>query len=675
MQWEIDGEEALRASPDAPAGSPAARSDTPQSATETSLRQQAEFLRGLVHACPDWIVTLDAQGRIVTTNDRACNLLDFATNAEAAAHLIGTEWATLWRGEEQGAARAAVARAATLARTSHGVPGANGVSGATGAGLAADTVRFYGFMPTQMGVPRWWDVAVSPFSPAPASGPVADRVVCVARDMTRQRASDIEKDRLLIDATNRADQDPLTGLLNHRAFHTRLEREAERARQSGRPMAVVVMDVDNFKLFNDVFGHLQGDLVLVAIARCLEKTCRRGDFAARPGGDEFALILPGADGEEAARFVARLHAAVAEIAFRPGAPSAGGGGKPRVSGAGVALQPGDWEGAEATGFLQLPNTSPEAVTADTVPIRIAAGAAILPQEAHNVREVYRLADQRSLFAKAAYTEGVLPEGPVAKSKHKGGGGVGLSLEAGGRRRGAASPAPVPGMGLPDRMADLLAVALGSDTNQDVSPDISEFAEEARLLDALLTAVDSRDRYTRRHSQDVCALCGPLAQAAVLTPRATARLQVAALLHDVGKVVVADRLLRLPLRFNNEERQAMRQHTLLGGALVQAVLLPEVTPLQALTTARHDGAREIVAVIRAHHERWDAEGYPDGLAGDAIPYLARLLMVADTFSSLTLDRPYRRALTQNAALDALARSAQTGGLDPHLVALFTGILAP
>jgi diguanylate cyclase (GGDEF)-like protein len=128
-------------------------------------------------------------------------------------------------------------------------------------------------------------------------------------------------DRALSDLSLQARQDPLTGLLNHQALTEELELELARARRYGHGLALVCLDVDEFKRVNDTLGHQEGDRVLRRIAQLLSETLRSSDLAGRMGGDEFAVVLVESDEEAAGRFVQRLLDRLDEdAALAPGRP-------------------------------------------------------------------------------------------------------------------------------------------------------------------------------------------------------------------------------------------------------------------------------------------------------------------------------------------------------------------
>jgi diguanylate cyclase (GGDEF)-like protein len=181
------------------------------------------------------------------------------------------------------------------------------------------------------------------------NGPPVDDpgLITLARTMTHEAAMALENARLYETARNLADRDPLTGFFNHRYLHERLAEEVVRAVRTHRPLSVVMLDLDDFKLVNDSFGHLYGDRVLVHVAGLIRGTLRASDVAARYGGDEFAVILPETDGEEAVLVAERVLEALRR------APFAGEGRGPVPVGAsiGIATHPAD--GRSATELIAV----------------------------------------------------------------------------------------------------------------------------------------------------------------------------------------------------------------------------------------------------------------------------------------------------------------------------------
>ena len=173
-----------------------------------------------------------------------------------------------------------------------------------------------------------------------------------------------------------------------------------------------------------------------------------------------------------------------------------------------------------------------------------------------------------------------------------------------------------------------------------------------VLQGLVVAIDNKDRYTKRHSEDVACYALFLAARVEMAEADRAVLRTAGLLHDIGKIGIPDDILRKPGRLSPYEYEIVKQHVALGDLIVRD--LPEIELVRA--------------GVRHHHERWDGQGYLDRLAGEQIPLFARILAVGDAFSAMTTTRPYRKALTVQQALDELRAAAGTQ-LDPELVALF------
>jgi diguanylate cyclase (GGDEF)-like protein/putative nucleotidyltransferase with HDIG domain len=173
-----------------------------------------------------------------------------------------------------------------------------------------------------------------------------------------------------------------------------------------------------------------------------------------------------------------------------------------------------------------------------------------------------------------------------------------------------------------------------------------------VLKGLVLAVDTKDHYTKRHSEDVARYAVFIAERLGLDDESMRSIQVAGLLHDVGKIGIPDQILRKPGRLTAGELDVIAQHVALGDMIVRE--LPDIERVR-------DG-------IRNHHERWDGRGYLAGLSGEEIPLIGRILAVADCFSAMTTTRPYRKALDLKEALARLGDAAGTQ-LDEDLVKAF------
>jgi diguanylate cyclase (GGDEF)-like protein/putative nucleotidyltransferase with HDIG domain len=382
-----------------------------------------------------------------------------------------------------------------------------------------------------------------------------DEALSLARGVASQIAVALENAKRYDDAQRLAERDPVTELLNSRGLARALDRELLRSRRSGRPFSLVAMDMDNFKLFNDVHGHAVGDQALRQIAAVLKKTLRGSDTIARQGGDEFMAVLPDTSTPSALECVRHVQGALRTVGFRADEKTA-------------------------------------------VPLSMSFGIAAFPADGSRVGELLAVADSN-----------------VYRSKQGGGNCV--------------TPAVAQEQGDEPAEAGVFTV-----------------------LEGLVVAVDNKDHYTRQHSDDVTRYALSIAERLGLSLGTTRPLRIAGLLHDVGKIGIPDHILRKPGALDTEEFEAIKQHVSLG-----EVMLREVPDLN-----------DVLAAVGAHHERWDGGGYPRGLAGQGIPLLGRILAVADAYSAMTTDRPYRKALSETEAREEMRRVAGAQ-LDSELVLVF------
>ena len=373
-------------------------------------------------------------------------------------------------------------------------------------------------------------------------------------DIAERKRLEAERELALLEALERANRDPLTGLLNHRTFHSRLEEESVRTLCAGTILTVALLDLDNFRFFNDCYGHAVGDEVLRLVAQRLQSICESEAVVVRFGGDEFALLLPDVGYTRAAEAEEWIREGLNGLTFRP-------------------------EGQ-----------------ASAIPISVSVGAALFPHTGQDRQDVLRQAGERLLWVKT---------------------GGAVETEA-----------------------------------QQVRASVLRRVQGFSMLDALVTAVDNKDRYTRRHSEDVMAYSLTIARALGMDEATQRTVAVAALLHDVGKIGVPDAILRKPGKLTEEEFEAIKQHPQMGAIMVGAV----------------PGLEETLDAVRHHHERWDGAGYPFGLAGDQTPLIARLMAVADAFSAMTTDRPYRKGMDKKKAFSILRDGAGTQW-DPECVDAF------
>ncbi len=363
--------------------------------------------------------------------------------------------------------------------------------------------------------------------------------------------------RQLVEATR---GDALTGMLNHGAVVALLAEHVETARATSATIGVALVDIDNFRLFNDVHGHRAADEVLLRVAEAVRHAGdggADGGAVARYGPDEFLIVRRAASSADMESLVEALRSELREISVQFG-------------------------------------------ESERLPVSVSVGICAYPDHAASVTE---------LLSAAA----------VALAEAKAGGGDLVRVARIGEEQG---------------------VVVGS----------------FDVLQGLVIAVDTKDRYTKRHSEDVARYAVFLAKRMGLDDEVCRTIHLVGLLHDIGKIGIPDVILRKPSKLTADEYGMFQQHVVLGEAIVRDVPNADV----------------VRAGIRHHHERWDGHGYLDGLEGDAIPLIGRVLAVADAFSAMTTTRPYRKALPVEEALKRLGDAAGSQLEEDLVVSFITGI---
>jgi diguanylate cyclase (GGDEF)-like protein len=373
----------------------------------------------------------------------------------------------------------------------------------------------------------------------------SDEALQALRVFANQAMGAIESARRLESLEHLAAHDPLTGLRNRRGFELAIERHFADAGPGG-DLSLLVIDLDHFKRVNDSLGHDAGDDVLRRFATVLRAAAGEADVPTRLGGEEFALVLPGAPDARALALAEQIRVLVQR---------------------------------EFDGFA--------------CPVSVSIGVAGRGPEARDAAELRRAAN-RALYA--------------AKRL--------------GRDRCVVHHAQTL------EMLDALRDAEGGGG-----------AEQLAAAMLLAETLDLRDVATARHSETVGRYAEQIARELGFAADQIERVRAAGILHDIGKLGIADAILHKPGKLDDHEWSEIERHPELGSRILE-----------------HANLRDIAAWVLHHHERVDGSGYPRALAGEEIPLEARILAVADAYEAMTSDRPYRAALPLESAREELRRGA-------------------
>lgn len=417
-------------------------------------------------------------------------------------------------------------------------------------------------------------------------------------------------------AQEQAITDGLTGVKTHRFLMETLSSEWKRSMRANRPLSLVLMDLDRFKFVNDFYGHLEGDVVLQRVAQILDQNCRRSDVVARYGGDEFVILMPETSIEQARQLAHKLRMWIAEDALLR---------DKNITGSfGIAAFP--LHGATPQELIQVADSSmylSKHQGGNAVSVAEQGDPADRKKWKKDVLEAYLGVKLKRLFT----------TGPDAFEE------IYSRLEQFTRSLGEL-PAETSGNG-----GNGITGNGGSGSN-GLQPAIVE------TVSSLAFAIDAKDHYTQGHSRKVSAYAGMIAQALGLDQHTVEEIRLGALLHDIGKVGIPEPILNKSGPLDTAEWETMKTHTELGARILE--------PLKPMARIR--------LMVRHHHEFYDGSGYPDRLAGERIPFGARVIAIADAYDTITSARSYKKARTPEDAFAELERCA-ANQFDPEIVRVF------
>lgn len=368
--------------------------------------------------------------------------------------------------------------------------------------------------------------------------------------------------------------DSLTGVYNYRYFVELVDQEFEATRDDS--LALIYVDIDDFKLYNQLYGSAEGDNALKMISDFIVRSVGGTGTVFRTTGKVFAILLPHYDTLQAEALAHGIHNGIAAM-----------------------------------------NTTPERNKYKA--LSVSCGICVSPYAASSAKELSENADM------AAYN---------AKNNGKNTTVVFRGAEPVSQR-------------VSERAHEIVERSQrGNRTYKAHSPTIL----------ALTAAIDAKDHYTYRHSQNVARYSAILATAAGLNEDQICMIYEAALLHDIGKISIPEHILNKDSDLTDDEYHVVKDHV--NNSIEMIRHLPSMDYL-------------IPAAV-GHHERWDGLGYPRGISGEEIPISARCLAVADAFDAMTSDRPYREGKTIDFAVEQIQSSAGTQ-FDPDLAYIFIDLV--
>jgi diguanylate cyclase (GGDEF)-like protein/putative nucleotidyltransferase with HDIG domain len=369
--------------------------------------------------------------------------------------------------------------------------------------------------------------------------------------------------------------DSLTGVYNFKYFLEKVNAEFEVCKDSS--LALIFFDIDDLKLYNQLYGTEEGDFVLRKVADTLVNAVGESGTIFRHSGKIFAALLPGYDVRKAKALATEVQKQIMELGNIPDKQK-------------------------------------------TKSISLSGGICVAPYAASSAKELIENADLA-----------------VFNAKSNGKGKINVFVMS------TAEP-----MNVTERAMQIV--------ERGTRRDESTYAAYSSTVLALTAAIDAKDHYTYNHSRNVAFYSSVLATAAGLNDDQIRMIYEAALLHDIGKISIPETILSKGDRLTDEEYRVMKSHV-----------------NNSIEMIRHLPSMDyVIPAAIGHHERWDGKGYPRGIAGESIPIGARCLAIADAFDAMTSDRPYRKGMSIEFAVEQIEKGAGSQ-FDPKLAQVFVELI--
>jgi putative two-component system response regulator len=468
--------------------------------------------------------------------------------------------------------------------------------------------------------------------------------------------------------------DGLTGLFNHGFFQLALDSEIKRSRRYGKPFTMALIDVDSFATYNRHYGPAKGDRILKEIAGIVQKNIRDVDIAARYSGNVFALILTECKSDHATNVMERVRQDVEMLTGEHATISIGIADYPAASEnkesfikkTEEALIRAKVKGKNRINIFKkekdlFNDHAPRILIVDDEPKNIKLLEAFLLPFNYEILKAENGEDALSIISRTEVDMVLLD---VMMPLMDG-------FEVCRRIKDNESTRMIPVImvtALDDTDARVKAIEQGADDFITKPPNRIELQARVKslikvkilnntltslesVLFSLANTVEAKDEYTSGHTLRVSELAVQLGSKMELHKNDINAIKIGGIIHDVGKIGVPKAIINKPGRLDPDEFEIMKTHPYIGYKIC--------IPLQ-----RSLGM--VLDIIYYHHEKLDGSGYPVGLKGEEIPVGAKVLAVADIYDALTSDRPYRKAMSKEKAVEILRQEAGEGKLDIEIV---------